>query len=133
MALVRFTSAKRLRRGSKQTPGSLDVQLARYLDHALPRDAFYLQMPDAAAKDVENTVRKCPVPDARPSALVIFWKRRAFCLEVKSGSDRLSGQQRNVHARLHDAGIPVEVVRSLPEAVVRLKEYGIPLKAEIRL
>jgi hypothetical protein len=134
MALVTFVSANKRGRGVKRSETSLDIQLARYLDSALPRDAFYLQIRDAARKCLSADAAAIAAgTEAAAPGLVIFWKRRAFCLELKSGWDRLTGQQRSVHAKLHDAGIPVEVVRSVPEAVSRLKEFGIPLKAEIRL
>src|SRR3954464_3163660 len=53
---------------------------------------------------------------------------RAFHLELKAPEGVLTPLQRAAHVALRDAGARVEVARSLPEALARLREFGIPLR-----
>ena len=67
-------------------------------------------------------------PDADSGYVVIFHRRRAFCLEIKPGAGPLSTLQRASHAKLQDAGIPVEVARSLADVRRALRQFDIPQK-----
>jgi hypothetical protein len=63
------------------------------------------------------------VPD-----LIFISKGKAFGLELKSEKASLSGAQRAAHVTLRDAGMRVEVARSLGEAFEHLRDMGIPLR-----
>lgn len=51
--------------------------------------------------------------------------------EVKTQKGRLSSEQRKVHDRLKDKGIPVDVFRSIDDARDFIKEHGLPSR-EVR-
>ena len=84
--------------------------VAALLDRALPRGACWRHVPDP--------------PDPDGGYILIFHRRRAFCLEIVPNWAPLSGLRRDSHARLQDAGIPLEVVRTLPQAKRALRAFG---------
>lgn len=60
--------------------------------------------------------------------LVFIHRGRAFGLELKTHRSRLSDQQRAAQLALRDAGMRVEVACGLAEALMHLRDMGIPLR-----
>ena len=60
--------------------------------------------------------------------LVLIHRGRAFGLELKARSTSLSDQQRAAQVVLRDAGMRVEVASDVGEALMHLRDMGIPLR-----
>jgi hypothetical protein len=62
----------------------------------------------------------------------VFWQSRIVLLELKrSRGGQLSPAQKALHPRLADAGFPVAVVRSVPEALDAVAAAGVPLRGRV--
>jgi hypothetical protein len=62
----------------------------------------------------------------------VFWRGRLVLLELKrSRGGQLSPAQKALHPRLADAGFPVAVVRSVPEALDAVAAAGVPLRGRV--
>ena len=59
------------------------------------------------------------------SDLVIGWRGRMFCMEVKNERGDQSDRQREFAAWCQSCGIPYAVVRSLDEAQNTMLQWGI--------
>lgn len=59
------------------------------------------------------------------SDLVILSRGRAYCLEVKTQTGSQSDAQKLFERRCHETGIPYAVVRSVDEAIKKLKEWEV--------
>ena len=62
--------------------------------------------------------------------LVFIHGGRAFGLELKERGCGLSDEERAAQVVLRGAGMRVEVARDMTEALIRLREMGIPLKSD---
>jgi len=62
----------------------------------------------------------------------VFWQSRIVLLELKrSRGGQLSPAQKALHPRLEAAGFPVQVVRSVPEALDAVAAAGVPLRGRV--
>lgn len=110
----------------------LQTQIARFLDLSLPCNARFHHSPNEgkrgryAQADLKSSGFTTGWPD-----IEIIWQGRIYFLELKSEKGRVSPAQAECHAGLIAAGAPVAVVRSLEEAVARLIEWGVPLRAKL--
>ena len=108
---------------------SLQEKLVRALKLALTRETTFFAVPNGGARSRSEAAILngqgvlAGVPD-----LIFVSKGRAFGLELKSETGSLSVAQRAAHVALRDAGMRVEVARSLDEALEHLREMGIPLR-----
>ena len=104
-----------------------------FLALILPKDAVPFHCPNGGLRSKkEAAILKAMGVLAGIPDIIILWNRRAFCLELKSKDGTLQIEQRDVHARLHDTGVPVETVRTMEEIRDRLEEFGIPLRRTVR-
>lgn len=72
------------------------------------------------------------VPGA-PDLVIFYPHGRVLCLEVKTDTGRVSESQYWFHAKLQWCGVPLEIVRSLDDAIEACRRYGVPTKgAEAR-
>lgn len=60
--------------------------------------------------------------------LLMFHCGRAYAFELKADDGSLSKAQKETHALLEAAGVPVSVCRTLDEVLERLKFWNIPTK-----
>jgi hypothetical protein len=64
--------------------------------------------------------------------LAVFFRGRLVLLELKrSRGGQLSPAQKALHPRLEAAGFPVQVVRSVPEALDAVAAAGVPLRGRV--
>lgn len=116
------------RRRSRRAEPSLRTALVRLLRASLPKGTAFFSLPQEerartnASGFAQGTMAGAP-------DLVFIHGGRAFGLELKAHGDGLSDAERAAQVALRDAGMRVEVARDLNEALVRLREMGIPLKA----
>jgi hypothetical protein len=62
----------------------------------------------------------------------VWWRGRVVLLELKrSRGGQLSPAQKVLHPRLEAAGFPVQVVRSVPEALDAVAAAGVPLRGRV--
>lgn len=113
----------------KHEEATLQAKLITDLRIALPRDAFVFAVPNGGKRGVieaANFKRQgvvAGVPD-----LIFIYRGKAFGLELKSKKGKLEDSQRATFPLLQNAGMRIEVARSHPEAIERLREFGIPLR-----
>lgn len=121
---------KKKRRIVNRDEQSLQIAVMAWLDLALPADAIAIHVPNAGKRGVVDGMMmkraglKAGFPD-----ICIFWRAKAYTIELKSESGELRESQRHMHGRLHAAAIPVETCRSVLEVQNRCYEWGLPLKS----
>ena len=106
--------------------------VCKFLPLALPVDAVFFAIPNGGLRSKKTAARlsgqgvRAGVPD-----LCICWRGRAYFLELKTTSGRMSVDQRNMARVLNYCGCPVMLCRSLPEVEAQLREATIPLRATV--
>lgn len=109
------------------------VKVFEFLGLVLPREAIAFHPANGGKRDKrEAAILKAMGVVAGIPDIIIFWDRRAFCLELKASDGELSIEQRGTQAAIQDAGVPVETVRTFEEITARLSEFGIPLRRTVR-
>jgi len=123
-----FTFSVR-RTKQKRREQSLQETLVRVLALALTRETTFFAVPNGGARSrIEAAILNGQGVRAGVPDLIFISKGRAFGLELKSEKGELSQAQRAQHVTLRDAGMRIEVARSLGEALEHLKDMGIPLR-----
>ncbi|GEM_PF-1949025 len=112
------------RRRARRVEPSLRGALVRLLRASLPKETAFFALP----QDDRHAPGFAQGAMAGAPDLVFIHGGRAFGLELKAHGDGLSDAERAAQVALRDAGMRVEVARDLTEALVRLREMGIPLK-----
>ena len=115
-----FAVAKVRRRASGATL-SLKEKLVQTLRARGPSDACFFA--PERMQHGGTTGLRAGLPD-----LIIVSKGRAFGLELKNADGRLTSSERTAQLALRDAGMRIEVARSLGEALEHLRDMGIALK-----
>lgn len=109
----------------------LQAQIATYLSLALPVDARFHHSPSEGKRGWKSQVAlKSSGFSAGWPDIEVVWQGKIYFLELKSQKGRVSPAQAECHAGLVAAGACVAIVRSLDEAVARLIEWGVPLRAK---
>lgn len=119
----------RRRRPTNRPEQTLQLDLVRILKLALTPATAFLHVPNGGKRGpVEAAIFVgMGVMRGFPDLLFIH-EGRAFGLELKAAGGSLDVHQHAAHARLRDAGMRVEVARSLDEAFEHLRDMGIPLR-----
>jgi hypothetical protein len=118
---------RRKKRGHEEQ--SFQARLARALAAALTPRTFWFAVPNGGYRTpIEGALLKGQGVKPGVPDLLFIHEGKAFGLELKSEKGTLSIAQRAAHVALQDAGMRVEVVRSVDEALARLREFGIPLR-----
>lgn len=118
-----------LRKRKKPEQG-LQLAVAQFLNMALPKDAVWFAVPNGGMRDaaemqiLKRGGLKAGIPD-----LVIFYKKRGYCIELKSLEGVLSPAQKRVIDALKEARIPVSICRSVDEVQAQLDGWRIPVLA----
>jgi len=110
-----------MRRRASGASLSLKEKLVQTLQARAPRDAYYFAPERALDKSTSGL--HGGLPD-----LIIVSRGRAFGLELKNTNARLTTLERQAQLALRDAGMRIEVARSLAEALEHLRDMGIALK-----
>jgi hypothetical protein len=113
-----FAVATLRKRASVHVPISLKEKLVEALKARAPRDAYFFA-PEPAPERQGGVA----LPD-----LIIVSKGRAFGLDLKHAGRALTSSERAAQLALRDAGMRIEVARSLAEALEHLRDMGIALK-----
>lgn len=117
---------------TKKPEQALHEAVARFLDIALPIDAFWTTFPaggggKARGGQLKAMGLKAGVPD-----ILIVWQGLAFWIELKAPRGVLSAEQRLVHDRLAFAGCERPAVcRSVDDVERALRAREIPIRASV--
>lgn len=120
---------ERIKPKRRKEEASFQVHLVRVLRDRLENTVVFA-VPNGGSRNVVEAANLkqqgvlAGVPD-----LVLIHCGRAFGLECKAEGGDLSKSQREVFPILRQAGMRVEVVRTVSEALERCGEFGIPIKA----
>lgn len=108
----------------------LQSAVAKYLQAALPRDAFFSALPGGDGRMTRAPGYRAGLPD-----MVVLWEdkfdTRVVFFELKSKTGRLTREQVETHNALRLAGAHAYTVKSLEEVEERLGMVGIPLRARV--
>lgn len=130
MGTVFGLSSGGVRKRHKRGEASLQVQVMQALDISLPKTAIAFHCPNGGSRNVIEATNlkrqgvKAGIPD-----IIIIYQGRAHGLELKSKNGRLQDSQRAMFPILRDAGMRIEVARTLNEALLMVKQMGIPVSA----
>jgi hypothetical protein len=119
------------RRRVRRAPPSLRASLVRMLRASLTKDTAFFALPEEERSERRAANGFCEGALAGAPDLVLIHGGRAFGLELKAYGSGLSDEERAAQVTLRAAGMRVEVARDVNEALVRLREMGIPLKLDI--
>lgn len=123
--------ADRPRKKAVQSEHDLQRQVKRYLDMALPPDAWWTSLDSAGRGPVAGAKMKARgVAKGLPDILVL-WRRSTVWLELKSAKGRMTPEQVEFWGHCSHAGHALFVCRSVAEIDTVLANEGIPLRARI--
>lgn len=117
MAFVRVVKRTKQVRIKRERPEAvLQKAVIAYLSAALPRNALATTFPMSGGANFlkgpslasQGAVRGFP-------DIIILHEAKCYAIELKSTTGRLSPEQREVHAKLQDARVPVAVCRSVDD------------------
>ena len=110
----------------------IEASITTFLAAALPESALSFHVSNegkrgwAAQSQFLKAGGRAGIPDR-----IILWKGRAWFLEAKRRTGRLSETQRETFPLVEAAGCSVAVVRSLDDAERALRTWGLPLRASV--
>ncbi len=114
----------------KRPEQALQQQVAQFLDAALPDDAWWTAIPLGGGGRLRGAILKGMGAKAGTPDLLIVYRGRAFWIELKAATGRLTPAQKVTHLRLTLAGCLVDTCRSVEEVAGVLGQV-IPLRARI--
>jgi VRR-NUC domain len=120
------------RKKRRHLEDDLQSSVVEYLRWALPGNATFWAVPNGGKRHRREAARmvrlgvRAGVPD-----LTVVYGGRIFCLELKTPAGTVDANQQQMHRKLHACGVPVAVCRSLEEVADALREWGVPLQAEL--
>lgn len=112
---------------------ALQIAVCEMLTYGLPRDAFYFAVRNEGKRGkAEAGVAIAMGLKPGMSDLVIFYRGRAFCIELKgTKSGMLSRKQGDVRLLLQAAKTPYAVCNNLDQIEGLLKHWHIPCRVRI--
>jgi len=108
----------------------LQTKVAKMLDFALLPPAIWFHPPNggyALPKHAWAKLLRWGLKKGLPDCL-FFWPGHVLGIELKARAGRPSSAQRDMHARLTAAGVPVYVCRSEDEVIALLRRTSIPMR-----
>jgi len=116
-------------RGAADGEEQLHRAVVEYLRVAIPPDGPVWLHPYNGGKRSKGEAGKGVALGVMPGAPdLLFLSDRPFAIELKSHTGRVSPAQRDMHARLGAAGVPVFVCRSLDEVRAALSVMVVPTR-----
>lgn len=120
----------KFRRSRRNAPEhQLHVQVARYLNIALPNDAWWTTIPTAGSSLAQGAKIKARGYKAGTPDLVILYRGGAFWFELKSENGVVDPLQREAHLAIMKAYCKVAIARDLSDVQFWLQSWHIPLRA----
>lgn len=107
------------------------IQVAKFLNLALPTDSFWTTTPTVASSITMGARLKAKGYVRGTPDLQIVYQGRSFWIELKSAEGRVSADQRIVATLLTRAGAKVGLAYDLNDVQQWLDEWCIPLSARI--
>jgi hypothetical protein len=128
--------ARRARPQGTKTLTEFDLHkaVAQFLDWCLSHPAFYSTFPagwDRMSKTRAGMLYAAGLKAGMPDIL-IFHEGRTIGIELKAGKGKLSKIQVNTIERLTEAGVFVQVCRSVQEVEETLRILQLPLRGTVR-
>lgn len=112
----------------RQTEAALHRSIARYLDIVLAEPAFCTTFPaGGGGKARGGKLKAMGLVPGVPDILIVA-NGRAYWVEIKTATGRLSDDQKATIARLESNGARVCVCRSIDDVRQALADWGIPTK-----
>lgn len=111
---------------------ALQRAVARYLDLALPDDAWWTAIPAGGGGRRRGAILKGIGYQAGTPDILIVWKGAAHWIEMKAPRGKVSAEQKAVMAELAACGSPCEVCRSLEDVDCALRGWGLPVRLNVR-
>lgn len=110
----------------------LHVSVAKFLNVALPLDAWWTTIPTAGSSLQQGAKIKARGYKAGTPDLVILWQGRTYWLELKAPKGTVDPLQRQCHEALMRAGSKVGIARDLNDVQYWLDaQWSIPLRAVV--
>jgi hypothetical protein len=132
VVLDRFEAREELAkvRGRSYAEQELHLTIVQYLRAALTRETFFLHVAnERKCSEAEGALLKRLGQRKGFPDLLLIHAGRAFGMEIKPDGGRVRPEQREAHAALAEAGMPVVVVRSIADTGDALQAWGIPNRA----
>jgi|GEM_PF-1174708 len=108
---------------------ALQKQIAQFLDAALAGNSFYSALPLGGGGRVRGALLRATGTKIGLPDVMVLDGGRALFLELKTPkTGRVSPAQEACHKALRRAGCAVYVIRSLDEAIIALRECGVPMR-----
>jgi hypothetical protein len=109
---------------------SLQCAVAKFLNHALPPDAYYSGVEHAQRLTViAGSIRKAKGIKPGLSDIMVWWSGRFVAIELKTHTGTMSDRQREFAHAVSTAGFRYALCRSLDDVEATLLAEGMPLRA----
>lgn len=116
----------------QQPEAKFHVLVARFLNMALPLDAWWTTIPTVGSSILQGAKLKAKGYKAGTPDLVIIYNAGVFWIELKAPEGVLSDEQENVHRLICAAGGHTGMARSLDNVQMLLDYWHIkPLRARL--
>lgn len=109
----------------------LHVAVARFLNVALPLDAWWTTIPTAGSSLSQGAKIKARGYKAGTPDLVILYRGGAFWFELKAPKGVVAPEQRECHSAIIRAYCKVGIARDLNDIQYWLEQWHIPLRATV--
>ena len=103
--------------------------VARFLDVALPEDAWWSTFPSGGGGKIRGARLKAMGLKAGVPDILIIWRGEAFWIELKAKGGRVSSAQWETRTAIARAGSHVGFVYGVDEVDSLLRAFGVPLRA----
>lgn len=103
---------------------ALQAAVAQFLAIALPPDSFWSALPGGDGRMTRTPGYQPGLPD-----LMVAHAGKVILFELKAPGKYARANQRDAIHRLHLAGVPTHVVRSVEGVEEALRLAGVPLRA----
>lgn len=125
LAALQAAHIKVLRR-REQPEQALHRSIAQLLERVLPADAFWFHVPNGGKRNkIEAGILKALGVRAGVPDILILFRGRLYCLELKAPGGKLSVHQKTTIARMEAAGAQIAVARSIDDVVRELGVWGV--------
>lgn len=114
------------------TEAQLQRSVIQWMQFTLHPNVIYFAVPNGEHRNIVTAARLKGQGVMRGVAdLILMYRGRALCLEMKAPDGRQSEPQRVFEAKCAYQGIAYEICCSLDDVIEAVKKHGVPLRADI--
>lgn len=116
------------------TEAELQASVIQWMQFQLHPNVIYFAVPNGEHRNIVTARRLKGQGVMRGIAdIILLYRGRALCLEMKTPDGRQSEPQRVFEAKCGHQGIPYQICRSLDDVIEACRRHGVPTKGDADL